>query len=76
MCGDNKRFMKNEKEIEAKELTDEQANEAAGGKLLNLTEKCYQCKKQRRFTDISNVAIDGVIRRVCKYCIPNIKKQT
>lgn len=64
--------MKDERELINEELTDEQANEAAGGKIIrpfaNIADKCYICNRIELNENMVYVSIDENTRHVCKTC--------
>ena len=67
--------MKNEKNIEPKELTDEQLKDVAGGaNFQKISETCSFCRLRCHSADVYTVKVDGVMRKVCRWCLKKLDK--
>ena len=67
--------MADEKKLKSEELTDEQANEAAGGYVRPTIKKptewdtCYLCQQRKSVDEMMYTKIQGEMRHVCCKCM-------
>ncbi len=60
--------------LENNGLSDEQLNEASGGRLSAIiAQKCFLCGDQKLFEELMLVKVNGVTRRVCISCAEDLQ---
>jgi hypothetical protein len=74
MADEGKAKMEKNK-LKNNELSDEQLNEASGGKSSpKIVQKCFLCGDMSLFEDLILVKVNGVMCRVCSCCADDLKR--